>query len=845
MSDSHLAKVMQALELSPDHMDLLRSYVRSGSLLVDAGASPWAAMVVREFQEDSWLTVGAGLAQVESGTRPGDSLADIVFSFLFGAVLHRIRDAMLDAGYDVKLPWSAEWYRCLNPAGPPDELVAPIDVSWMDDLALLLAADDPATLIESVRGSSAKLIDECLKALLHPNLSPGKSEAIVSLVGRHSRTIRAELFRDSEPSLALPSTLWPSSRLRLVSKYKHLGGVLHCSGSLIPELKTRCALAWQAFRKHRRLVFASPVVTHREKALLFHSLVLSSLLYGAGTWSEASDAVVGKLQATLLAMARQMLRPTFSFETACHLGACKVLATARIPSAQVLLHVERLRHLAVITRVAPEEFWAVLHFGASWCSLAKSSLDWLVDKLEIAGKAQPQLTDWRQVLTTLLDAPRTWKKWVRLAQRTALLEELWQAEAQHYHGLLFRSLLARGATATGLASELPTGEVCAPCQQSFRDLRSWSHHAFKRHGRVREARLVAQGSQCQVCLRHFATTFRLSNHLEHSRACLAALVQQGQYQDVAPGRGSRGFKDGRDVQMPAVTACGPHAQWSGEGFIPEPDRPDPGVLDGLAELFGQPSRFSDIDSLFAAVRRVFLGVCLQRSRLRATAVEWQRQLAEELSQDEEVSIQWASWHMRIASWLVSIDFATWLVPDSHTEEPTFATYRDCALMLPWLSFDPDALPICCEVLDLGLRVIGADNRLFGQRLKPQVVYLSHAQCIQSPGLLDFGLWTSEQPPRVIGFCLLGLLSSLAAPTPLRNFKSLCPQLGRLRLLADLVRGVFHLWTHGCPAFLISAPFDCPGLAAVKNAAPVSSRHGGIEIISNFQGPIPFSLSFTL
>ena len=182
----------------------MRSYVRSDSLLADAGASQWAAMVVREFQEDSWLTVGTGLAQVESGTRPGDSLADIVFSFLFGAVLNRIREAILAAGYDVRLPWSAEWYRCLNSAGPPDDQVAPIDVSWMDDLALLLAADDPAALVEAVRGSSAVLIDECLKALLHPNLAPGKSEAIVSLVGRNSRNIRAELFRDSEPSLAIP-----------------------------------------------------------------------------------------------------------------------------------------------------------------------------------------------------------------------------------------------------------------------------------------------------------------------------------------------------------------------------------------------------------------------------------------------------------------------------------------------------------------------------------------------------------------------------------------------------------------------------------------------------------------
>ena len=546
LSDLHLAKVIQAFGLSPDHMHLLRTYVQDRSLLVPAGASPWAANMVREFQEDSWLTVGSGLAVVESGTRPGDSLADITFSFLFASVLRRIRDAMLHSGYEVRLPWLDSWFRTLCPDDQPDEHLAPIDVSWMDDLALFSSASTPEGLIEAARGSASALVDECLKALLHPNLDPGKTEAILSLVGKGSRKLRIDLFRDAEPSLQLSSTLWPTSSLRLVPKYSHLGGMLHFSGSLTPEVQVRSALAWKAFRKHRRLIFAAPTVTHREKSLLFNSLVLSSLVYGAGTWSVSDGAVPDKLQGVLLAMARQMLRPTYSFDEACHLGARKILAIARIPSAGVLLHVERLRHLSVITRVAPKEFWAVLHYEGTWCRLAHCSIDWLRAMLEASGKAQPQLNDWKFILSVLLDAPPTWKRWVNAACQTALLQELWEAEVQHYHGLLFRYLLAKGAVVQDLdVSSRVSPEICAVCQQRFPDLRCWSHHAFKRHGRIREARLFACGTQCQVCLRHFATTFRLSNHLEHSSSCLAALVQQSRFAEVAPGRGSRRFRDGR------------------------------------------------------------------------------------------------------------------------------------------------------------------------------------------------------------------------------------------------------------------------------------------------------------
>ena len=538
-------------------------------------------------------------------------------------------------------------------------------------------------------------------------------------------------------------------------------------------------------------------------------------------------------------------RPS-SFEEACHLGARKILSIARIPSAGVLLHVERLRHLAVITRVAPKEFWAVLHYETTWFRLAHFSIDWLRAMLEASGKAQPQLGDWKFVLSILLEAPLTWKRWVSTARQTALLQELWEAEVQHYHGLLFRYLLAKGAVVQDLdVSSRVSPEICAICQQRFPDLRSWSHHAFKRHGRIREARLVAWGTQCQVCLRHFATTFRLSNHLEHSRSCLAALVQQSRFAEVAPGRGSRRFRDGRDALLPAVTASGPQQQWSAEGFVPESDRADSVILDNLSEIFCQPGEFLDIESLLQAIRKVFLRVCLQKSRLYATAVEWKRLLDEELSVEEDLPIRWTAWHGRIADWLCQADYAAWLVPDTVDPEPASATFRDCALLLPWLSFDWLILPVCAEVLDLRLSVIGERNWLFGRKLRPEVQFHSHQSCIRSPSLLDFGHWISARPPRVFGFCLLGLLPSLSAPKPIRHYRSLSGQLGRLRLLADLVRGVLHLWAHGRPAFLVSASFDCPGLAAVKKAAMVTSRHDGIEIHSNFQGPIPFTLGFTL
>ena len=185
------------------------------------------------------------------------------------------------------------------------------------------------------------------------------------------------------------------------------------------------------------------------------------------------------------------------------------------------------RHLAVVARVAPSEFWAILHHEGSWLVLARDSIQWLASCLALGGSPQACLGDWADTLPVLLESPQLWKRWIRTAQRIALLQEAWDAEVQHFHGLFFKFLVSLGASCDADIVDTDTSEVCAKCQQKFKDLRCWSHHAFKRHGRVKEARHFAVGSQCQICLKQFPSTFHLSNHLEYSQACLAPSLFSG------------------------------------------------------------------------------------------------------------------------------------------------------------------------------------------------------------------------------------------------------------------------------------------------------------------------------
>eukprot|EP00439_Symbiodinium_sp_Y106_P031357 s772_g3.t1 len=84
LDDAHIAGIVRELSLEPAVIPRLHQYVRQHSLLIDAGATEWTAVMLQEFYESSWFTFGGShrIASVRGGTRPGDNLADMYIYFL-------------------------------------------------------------------------------------------------------------------------------------------------------------------------------------------------------------------------------------------------------------------------------------------------------------------------------------------------------------------------------------------------------------------------------------------------------------------------------------------------------------------------------------------------------------------------------------------------------------------------------------------------------------------------------------------------------------------------------------------------------------------------------------------
>ena len=521
--DEHVAAAVKAVRLPPGIMHELHEHLRTISAAKEAGASDWADLAITEALSGTWFRFQGGrqVVQTAVGSRPGDNLADICFSLIFAKVLRAVQKDLQEKGLVPEIPWSPEM---LNQLGQPEVIktgtIPALDATWMDDATFLVSSPSAAMLPRALTLTGSSVLDACVGRALLPNLDKGKTEFIASPVGSGSRQVRKQLFAEQEPCVHLDCRLWKGASIRIRPFYQHLGGIIHHDTSLIRELKRRAALSWKAFNARKRLVFGSPGVSRKDKTVLFESLILSILLYGAGTWDRLSPTEEAVLANAYHGMCFYMLRPAFSHDEALHLGGARVLALLELPSLPTLLHVARLRHLLSCVRTAVPVMWAMLHWQGKWLASARSSLQWMWALVD-GGTQYPDWEGaWQRWRDLCIAHPQGWKGLVRKAQTQATLREQWESAEMHHLGLLVRQLRFKGAqTPVRPTASGPARHCCAPCQRTFASYQAWSVHAFKCHGLVGEYRRVLSGLQCQACLRHFTTHVKLCRHLQYFSSC--------------------------------------------------------------------------------------------------------------------------------------------------------------------------------------------------------------------------------------------------------------------------------------------------------------------------------------
>ena len=306
LSEESIAAVCQRLSLPADAFRRFRDHLLADSLLYDAQALQQALPTVLCH---TWfrLQPQQDIAATTLGSRPEDNLADVMFFYVFAAVLAEVREAAASDGLLTHVSWREDMRGSIRPL-PATAVCGSLplhDVVWMDDLSLLLSSETAAGLLPVVAKVAGLLIDSCLQHGLMPNLDICKTETLVSVRGVGAKATRARHLSDASPSIPGGSCLWPDARIHVVAIYKHIGGLIHHKAGLDAEIRARIpqTLAWTA----QTGTCAPPW----GKVPLFQSLVLSCLFYGNSTWAAVARKTLAPLHRCYQEMCRSPLRKHF------------------------------------------------------------------------------------------------------------------------------------------------------------------------------------------------------------------------------------------------------------------------------------------------------------------------------------------------------------------------------------------------------------------------------------------------------------------------------------------------------------------------------------------------------
>ena len=233
-TDEALVAVLDRLKVPPAYLHEVLAWA-SGSSLLERTSPHVRAFIAQTLQGTHFrVQEGSFLTQTFAGVRPGDALADVLFSFVQADFLRALE---LDLG-------TLDFFNgdLLNSTPLRGRLVAP---TWADDTVPLVAAPDCRQLLQKV-----KALGSAVHRLLHqrgllPNYSRGKTEVVLALIGPQSQKCRQELMIAGGGLLSFPVPEG-TVQVRCVPSYTHLGGRVHFRGGILPDILQKSASAFSA-----------------------------------------------------------------------------------------------------------------------------------------------------------------------------------------------------------------------------------------------------------------------------------------------------------------------------------------------------------------------------------------------------------------------------------------------------------------------------------------------------------------------------------------------------------------------------------------------------------------------
>ena len=442
--------------------------------------------------------------------------------------------------------------------------------NWMDDLAVCVSAPTSDQLIDKLGPLIGTLLECCCNHGMTPNLSPGKTELLLALRGRGSRRWKRHFFGPDHGHRFPVVGEHQSFDVHVVGAYRHLGGIIHHSGSQSREAQQRLAVAHQTFSRHRKLLLQNPGLPLTKRRELFESLVMSAFTYGMESWCFMDQKSKSMVHNGIMKLYKRFLKHPHDAPVTDE----QVLASSGLPSPSEVLRRARLRYLGTLYACGPAAEWGLLFSDKAWRELVRDDLSWLWRQLwNSSALEDPSLhfPAWEYLLRYHRGY---WKRLVTRGMKHAVQQRKNHVWVGDFHQRVFHHLQEQGelgakeaAYVTEFADSAFLG--CMRCGVKCATRAGEGAHFFKVHGVINPTRYLFDTSQCPACLKEYHTIEKVQAHLRRSAVCREQLHGARRWCRPVPGIGSQQCQE----QQRQHDGLVPHLQAQGPQQMPGHRRP--------------------------------------------------------------------------------------------------------------------------------------------------------------------------------------------------------------------------------------------------------------------------------
>lgn len=557
--DQAAARLFATLDLPQESFSEFAAELEGEPAMAMTGIPKFLEQQVAESLNSTWfrLKQSGEVSLTRKGSRPGDNLADLLFTFAFKRIMRRILDVIEAEGISMSFTGCGE----MHPF--PQQLDAQyctkfstLGPVWADDLAIMAEAYEAAELVPKLQFIAKTVIDMLAIYGMQVNCDRGKSELVIDIRGKGAHGVKREIFRHKQPCIESETRHMGRLFINIVPKYKHLGTLFAAKGSMIPEIRQRVGQARAEFQKFRRQIYANKALTIKTRVELFKSLILSGLSFNIAVWpalkKQEHESFRGGLHGLYASLAYAMWGDeVYQWRDE------QVIATLQVPDATTIMIIARLRYLQHLVVKGDEYVWAFLHYDGTWLGLIAHDLLWLQRQCFRAVPTVDPRDDW-PAWEALVRAKGLWRSILKRATMHCQLQNRKRIEWYGWHRQVLMLLRDRGLWSDQQTVVHDTMHGCLRCRMRFASKAAWAVHCFKLHGRVTRVRSVASGETCVVCQKIYATHDRLINHLRYSQRCFREMRRRHLYTTPQPGRNSvEELQRRHSVQRPTMLTEGP------------------------------------------------------------------------------------------------------------------------------------------------------------------------------------------------------------------------------------------------------------------------------------------------